>query len=81
MKSRKIWDDSKPAEREEHADEAVSAAVKRAEGIEPPNKEDFFNWMYAELPDQLVVQRDTMRTSSIGQDPSQIESPQASQQS
>ena len=80
MKSRKIWDDSKQAELDEHADQAVSAAVKRAEGIESPTTNDIFNWMYAELPESLAVQRDTMRTSSLGQDPSQIETPQTSQQ-
>ena len=80
MKSRKIWDDSKQAKLEEEADEAVSAAVRRAEGIEPPTKDDIFNWMYAELPESLALQRDTMRTSSIGQDPTQIEAVESSQQ-
>jgi hypothetical protein len=34
--------------------------------------------MYAEIPPDLDLQRRTRRTSSIGQDPSQIERPQVS---
>jgi len=80
MKSRKIWDDTQQAKLDEEADEAVSSAVRRAEGIEAPSKEDIFNWMFAELPESLALQRDTMRTSSIGQDPSQIEAVESSAQ-
>ena len=72
---RKLWDDSKQQTAEDKAQVEVAAAVKRAEEIAPPEKADFFNAMYADLPADLVKQRDTMRTSSIGQKPEQIESP------
>ena len=32
--------------------------------------------MYAEVPEDLALQMQTRRTSSIGEDPSQIESPE-----
>jgi hypothetical protein len=47
-------------------------AVARAEGIVAPERPDFFNAMYAEIPQDLAVQRDTMHTHSLGQDPSQL---------
>ena len=76
MKSLKIWDDTKEAELAEKVEAETSAIVQRAEGIEAPNDDDFFTSMYAELPPDLRRQMDTRRTSSIGEDPSQIENPQ-----
>ena len=46
--------------------------MRAAEGIEAPATADFFDHMYATLPDELRLQRDTMRTNSLGQDPTQI---------
>jgi pyruvate dehydrogenase E1 component alpha subunit len=66
MKSRGLWDDSKEAALAEKVEEETSAIVKRAEGIEAPDTSDFFTSMFAEV----------RRTSSIGEDPSQIESPE-----
>lgn len=77
---RKLWDDKKQAALDERAKAEVEAVVKRAEGIEPPSPSDFFDAMYAEPVDELVVQRETMRTSSLGQDPSQVEAPAEVQQ-
>ncbi|MCA9284562.1 MAG: pyruvate dehydrogenase (acetyl-transferring) E1 component subunit alpha, partial [Phycisphaerales bacterium] len=68
LKERKLWNDSKQAAATERAQKEVAAAVKRAEEIAAPDKADFFNAMYAELPPDLVRQRDTMRTSSLGQE-------------
>ncbi|MCH7603775.1 MAG: pyruvate dehydrogenase (acetyl-transferring) E1 component subunit alpha [Planctomycetes bacterium] len=75
MTDRKLWDDQKQKVAEENAKREVSATVKRAEEIADPEIKGFFDAMYAELPEELKRQRDTMRTSSIGQDPNQIESP------
>jgi len=33
---------------------------------------DFFDAMFADIPPDLALQRDTMRTSSLGQDPSPL---------
>jgi len=69
---KKLWDDSKQEAAEAKAKEAVSAAVKRAEEIAEPSNADFFNSMYAQLSDELTVQRETMATHSLGQDPSEL---------
>ena len=78
MKQMGIWDDSKEAALMEQVEAETAAIVKRAESIEAPDSDDFFNAMYAEIPPDLDLQRRTRRTSSIGQDPSQIERPQTS---
>ena len=79
MKSLGIWDDSKEAELSERVNTEIVEAVKRAETIEPVTFEDFFETMYAEIPEDLALQQQTMRTSSIGEDPSQIEHSKISQ--
>ena len=78
MKQLGIWNDSKEAALMEKVEAETSAIVQRAESIEDPDSDDFFNAMYAEIPPDLDLQRRTRRTSSIGQDPSQIERPQVS---
>jgi pyruvate dehydrogenase E1 component alpha subunit len=75
LKEKGIWNDSKEAALKERAEREVMAAVERAENITPPNRADFFDHMYASLPEDLRLQRDTMHTHSLGEDPSQIESP------
>jgi hypothetical protein len=72
MVARKLWDDAKEAALAARVEQENADAVARAEGIVAPEKTDFFNAMYAEIPQDLVVQRDTMQTHSLGQDPSQL---------
>jgi pyruvate dehydrogenase E1 component alpha subunit len=78
LKSKGLWNDSKQADLDQRAEADVAAVVERAEGIEPPEIGSIFDWTYAQLPTQLIRQRDTMRTSSIGQDPSQIQAEETS---
>ena len=73
LTTRGFWDDTKEAALAERAERDVAAAVERAESIAPPNRDDFFNNMYATIPPDLALQRDTMQTHGIGQDPSQID--------
>jgi pyruvate dehydrogenase E1 component alpha subunit len=73
MTARKLWDDAKEQALQERVEREVAAAVERAETIAAPARTEFFDSMYAELPADLVLQRDTMQTHGIGQDPSQIE--------
>ena len=73
LTTRGLWDDAKEAALAERAQRDVSSAVERAESIAPPNRDDFFNNMFATIPPDLALQRDTMQTHGIGQDPSQIE--------
>jgi pyruvate dehydrogenase E1 component alpha subunit len=72
MKARKLWDDARETALLARVEEENAAAVARAEGIDAPHRADFFDAMYAEIPQDLVVQRDTMQTHSLGQDPSQL---------
>ena len=72
MKAKKLWDDAKEAALAARVEEENAAAVARAEEIEAPHRADFFDAMYAEIPQDLVLQRETMQTHSLGQDPSQL---------
>ena len=70
-----IWSPEKQEAARAAALERVEATVKEAEHIAPPHKDEFFDHMYAEILADLARQRDTMRTSGIGQNPSQIAAP------
>ena len=69
LEDKGLWDDARQAELEQKAKEIVSEVVKNAEGIEKPQTTEFFDDMFAVLPDELVRQRETMRTSVLGQRP------------
>lgn len=71
MENKGIWNDKKQKALEERAKQTVDEVVKRAEGIETPTKDDIFNYTFAELSDELIRQRETMRTNSLGQRPEQ----------
>ena len=69
---RSLWDDARQKALEARAKEEIAAVVRRAEEIDAPIQSDFFDAVYAEIPPEVRRQRNTMRTSSIGLDPSQI---------
>ncbi len=67
-----LWDDAKQAAHEEKCKAQVAEIVKNAEGIEKPTNDDIFDHTFGtELPPELQRQKATMRTTSLGQDPSQ----------
>jgi hypothetical protein len=69
-----LWDDDRQADLETRARQIVADVVRRAEEIAAPAPADMFDDMYGtDLDAELDRQRRTMRTSSLGQDPSQIE--------
>jgi pyruvate dehydrogenase E1 component alpha subunit len=72
LEKRGLWNDAKQEELKARAEKNVADAVARAENIAAPHAPDFFNAMYAELNPDLALQRDTMQTHSLGQDPSQL---------
>ncbi len=72
MMTRKLWDETKEAALLERVAKDNADAVARAENIEAPHRDAFFNAMYEEIPADLLKQRDTMHTHSLGQDPSQL---------
>jgi pyruvate dehydrogenase E1 component alpha subunit len=68
----KLWDDEKEKALVARAREEVAACVKRAEEIAAPSSPDMFDSLYKELPEEVRLQRKTMRTASLGQDPAQL---------
>jgi len=72
LESRGLWDDAKQAALDEKAKAFATEIVRKAEGIAPPEVSEMFNYLYAEIPPELRRQRDTLRTHSLGQDPSQV---------
>ena len=71
LESRGVWSASQQAALEERARVIVDEVVKTALEIEKPSPADFFNHMFAELPPDLTLQRDRLRTSSLGLHPEQ----------
>lgn len=72
LESKGLWTDALQLKIEERAKAMVHDVVGVATGIEKPSVEDLFDYNYAELPPALEKQKQTLRTDSIGQDPSQI---------
>ena len=71
LESKGVWDEDQQQTLQDRAKTIVGEVVKAAEGAEAPPLTDIFDSMYAELPESLKRQRDTMRTSSLGQRPEQ----------
>ncbi len=72
LEARGAWNDQKQKVVEDRAKAWVAGIVKECEGIAPPAVNEMFDSMYAELPAELRRQRETLRTHSLGQDPSQV---------
>lgn len=68
---KKAWSDAKQKALDEKAKELVAQVVKNAEGIEKPAIEDIFDYTFADLPAEIVRQRETMKTHGLGQFPEQ----------
>jgi len=67
-----LWTDAKQQAAEDAAKILVADVVKFSETIEKPSTDDMFNFLYETIPEGLRLQRDTLRTHSLGQDPSQV---------
>ncbi|MCH2132838.1 MAG: pyruvate dehydrogenase (acetyl-transferring) E1 component subunit alpha [Phycisphaerales bacterium] len=74
LEQRDLWDESQETAMKREAEKTIVDVVKRAEEIEAPVSTDMFDSMYATTPENLKTQRRTMRTTSLGQDPSQLPS-------
>ena len=75
LEQRDLWSSAKEEEQLALAAETISAVVKNAEEIDAPTANDMFDSMYIDMTPELKKQRQTLRTSSLGQYPSQIDSP------
>jgi pyruvate dehydrogenase E1 component alpha subunit len=73
LESKKLWNDKKQADIEARAKEIVEGVVERAQGIEAPVFKDIFDSTFASLEgnEELLRQRATRRTNSLGQVPEQ----------
>ena len=71
LEAKKMWDDAKQTALEAKAKAMVSEIVKNAEGIAAPATTDIFDYTFAVLNDEIIRQRETMRTNSLGQHPEQ----------
>jgi pyruvate dehydrogenase E1 component alpha subunit len=72
LENKGLWNDTRQQEIEERAKAIVTEVVKTAEGIEKPSIDDIFDYTYAALDPELRRQKQSLRTSSIGQQPSQV---------
>ena len=72
LEKRDLWNETKQNEMQAEAEKLIAEVVKRAEGIAEPVCNDMFDSMYASISDNLKAQRSTLRTSSLGQNPSQL---------
>lgn len=72
LAERMLWDEPREDALRERAKQEIAAVVSRAERIADLEPTDMFDHMYAEIPDVIRRQRDSKRTSSIGQDPAEI---------
>ncbi|MBL8764576.1 MAG: pyruvate dehydrogenase (acetyl-transferring) E1 component subunit alpha [Phycisphaerae bacterium] len=71
LESKGLWDEQKQAAAEEHGKAFAQDIVRKSEGIAKPEVREMFDHLYAEIPDELRRQRDTLRTHSLGLYPEQ----------
>ncbi len=72
LEQRDLWSQEKEDEQVAFAETVVAGVVKNAEEVDAPTTNDMFDSMYESLTPELQKQRRTLRTSSLGQDPSQV---------
>ena len=73
LTARGLWSDAKHAESEAKGKRIAEEVAKAAEGLPTPTSDEFFDHMYAQpLPPELELQKRTLRTSSLGQNPEQV---------
>jgi len=75
LESKKRWNQGKQEALDKRAEEIVGEVIHRAESIADSDMNDIFDHTFAKAPDELLRQRETLRTSSIGQSPEEIDSP------
>lgn len=78
LESKQLWNDEHQAKAEQRAKVIVHDMVQVALNVNPPATDDLFDFTFAQLPEELRLQKQTLRTDSIGQDPQQVglQSPQ-----
>ncbi|MBL8762097.1 MAG: hypothetical protein JNL50_12425, partial [Phycisphaerae bacterium] len=72
LEGKGLWNADMQAAHEEKSRAIVAEVVKTAEGIAKPSTDDIFDYTYATLPAELELQKKTLRTASLAQDPNQV---------
>ncbi|MDW8263169.1 MAG: pyruvate dehydrogenase (acetyl-transferring) E1 component subunit alpha [Phycisphaerales bacterium] len=67
-----LWNEELEKAAWQRARATVADVIEQAEKIPPPEFDDIFNYTFEELPADLIRQRDTRCTHSIGQHPEEI---------
>jgi pyruvate dehydrogenase E1 component alpha subunit len=71
LESQGLWDDAKQKAAMERAEAVVKKIVDEVLNYPAPHRNEMFDSVYAELPEELRRQRDTWATHSLGQFPEQ----------
>jgi pyruvate dehydrogenase E1 component alpha subunit len=72
LESKQLWNDEHQAKAEQRAKVIIHDVVQLALNVEPPATKDLFDYTFVELPEELRLQKKTLRTDSIGQNPEQM---------
>jgi len=72
LEAKNLWDATQQAAAEKKAKGIVHDVIGVAEKMPPQSSDDIFDYMYEQLPTELQKQKQTLRTDSIGLDPTQI---------
>jgi pyruvate dehydrogenase E1 component alpha subunit len=72
LESKSLWNDELQTKTEQRAKSMVQDVVQAALRIEKPSVDDMFDYTFEKLPKELIKQKQTLRTDSIGQDPEQV---------
>jgi pyruvate dehydrogenase E1 component alpha subunit len=72
LESKGLWNEDLEKKTWERAKATVADIIAEADKVIPPSSEDIFDYTFADLPADLVKQKETRQTHSIGQDPEQV---------
>jgi len=72
LESKGLWDEKQQKKTEALAKARIQDVTQASINFPKPKVDDIFDYVYATLPAELAIQKQTMRTDSIGQDPEQI---------
>lgn len=72
LESRGLWDEQQEKKAWERARATVADVIAQSNKPAPPSPEDIFDYTFAEMPADLLRQRDMKATHSIGLNPDEI---------
>ncbi|CAN5844570.1 pyruvate dehydrogenase (acetyl-transferring) E1 component subunit alpha [soil metagenome] len=69
LEAKGLWNDAKQKTADERAEAMVKKIADDALNYPAPSTDEMFNYLYAEIPEELRRQRDTLRTNSLSMSP------------